>query len=90
MSHVQVIGRPLFPAFDVDIIESSGKFTLKYYPEVLSRTMSTGNSDPMINPSVGEEDRVWEHLEGLVEFLMQRNPDDDIDLIGWDGNMDDE
>ncbi|KAL8119126.1 hypothetical protein AgCh_016582 [Apium graveolens] len=90
VSHVEVIGRPLFPAFDIDFTESSGKFTLKYYPEVLSQTMTTGNSDPMINPSVGEEDRVWEHLEGLVEFLMQRNADDNINLIGWDGNVDDE
>lgn len=90
VSHVQVIGRPLFPAFDVDIIESSGKFTLKYYPEALPRTMLTGNSDPMTNLTVRAEDRVWEHLEGLVQFLMQGNPDDDLNFIEWDGNMDNE
>ncbi|XP_024976276.1 F-box protein At4g00755 [Cynara cardunculus var. scolymus] len=31
VSHVQVMGRPLSPAFDVDIIDSSGLCSLKYY-----------------------------------------------------------
>lgn len=31
VSHVQVVGRPLSPAFDVDIIDSSGLCSLKYY-----------------------------------------------------------
>ncbi|KAK9078064.1 hypothetical protein SSX86_002121 [Deinandra increscens subsp. villosa] len=33
VSHVQVVGRPLSPAFDVNIIDPSGKCTLKYYPD---------------------------------------------------------
>ncbi|XP_076883868.1 F-box protein At4g00755-like [Bidens hawaiensis] len=32
VSHVQVVGQPLSPAFDVDIIGPSGKCALKYYP----------------------------------------------------------
>ncbi|KAM7273097.1 hypothetical protein ACFE04_027761 [Oxalis oulophora] len=33
ISHVQVVGRPLLPQFDVEILDSSGKCALKYYPE---------------------------------------------------------
>lgn len=33
VSHVQVVGQPLLPQFDVEINESTGKCTLKYFPE---------------------------------------------------------
>ncbi|CAH9059517.1 unnamed protein product [Cuscuta epithymum] len=33
VAHVRVVGRPLSPAFDVEIRDQSGKFSLKYYPE---------------------------------------------------------
>ncbi|KAK4350818.1 hypothetical protein RND71_030131 [Anisodus tanguticus] len=33
VSHVQVIGRPLLPAFDVEILDDAGKCSLKYCPE---------------------------------------------------------
>lgn len=33
VTHVQVIGRPLSPAFDVGVIDDQGKCTLKYTPE---------------------------------------------------------
>lgn len=88
MSHVEVIGRPLFPAFDVDITESSGKFILKYYPEALLRTMSTVSDPVHTDVDTREDDGAWEHLQELVGFLMQRNEDDD--LIQWAGNDDDE
>ncbi|CAI9101708.1 OLC1v1039100C1 [Oldenlandia corymbosa var. corymbosa] len=37
ISHVKVLGRPLSPAFDVEVIEpsSSGKFVLQYFPDAL-------------------------------------------------------
>lgn len=41
VSHVQVVGRPLSPAFDVDILDSSGNCTLKYYPEAESPKISS-------------------------------------------------
>ncbi|KAL1809366.1 hypothetical protein ACET3Z_026356 [Daucus carota] len=88
VSHVEVIGRPLFPAFDVDITESSGKFILKYYPEALLRTMSTVSNPVHTDVDTREDDGAWEHLQELVGFLMQRNEDDD--LIQWAGNDDDE
>ena len=33
VAHVQVVGRPLSPTFDVEVLDSSGKCNLKYYPE---------------------------------------------------------
>ncbi|XP_031094816.1 F-box protein At4g00755-like [Ipomoea triloba] len=33
VAHVQVVGRPLLPAFDAEILDQSGKCILKYYPE---------------------------------------------------------
>ncbi|KAK4344373.1 hypothetical protein RND71_037467 [Anisodus tanguticus] len=33
VSHVQVVGRPLLPAFDVEILDEAGKCSLKYCPE---------------------------------------------------------
>ncbi|KAA8539884.1 hypothetical protein F0562_026576 [Nyssa sinensis] len=33
ISHVQVVGRPLSPSFDAEILDRSGKCTLKYYPQ---------------------------------------------------------
>lgn len=32
VSHVKVLGRPLLSPFDVEIVEPSGKCTLKYHP----------------------------------------------------------
>ncbi|XP_060203532.1 F-box protein At4g00755-like [Lycium barbarum] len=33
ISQVQVVGRPLLPAFDVEILDEAGKCSLKYHPE---------------------------------------------------------
>lgn len=33
ISHVQAVGRPLSPSFDIEIVNPLGDFTLKYYPE---------------------------------------------------------
>ncbi|KAK4364253.1 hypothetical protein RND71_015611 [Anisodus tanguticus] len=34
VNHVRVLGRPLCPAFDIEILDPSGKFALKYNPMV--------------------------------------------------------
>jgi len=41
VSHVQVVGRPLSSPFDIDMLDSSGKCTLKYNPETLCCQSST-------------------------------------------------
>ncbi|CAN4080767.1 unnamed protein product [Withania somnifera] len=33
VSHVQVVGRPLLPSFDVEMLDEAGKCSLKYCPE---------------------------------------------------------
>ncbi|CAK9136809.1 unnamed protein product [Ilex paraguariensis] len=45
VSHVQVVGRPLLPAFDVEILDPSGKCTLKYYQDVDDCLHSTKSSE---------------------------------------------
>ncbi|KAL6582246.1 hypothetical protein OROMI_006260 [Orobanche minor] len=37
--HAQGRGRPLFPAFDLEVIEPKGKMLLRYHPEFLSSIM---------------------------------------------------
>ncbi|KAK7845691.1 f-box protein [Quercus suber] len=41
VSHVQVVGRPLSSPFDIDMLDSSGKCTLKYNPKTLCCHSST-------------------------------------------------
>ncbi|KAK4571710.1 hypothetical protein RGQ29_030219 [Quercus rubra] len=41
VSHVQAVGRPLSSPFDIDMLDSSGKCTLKYNPETLCCQSST-------------------------------------------------
>ncbi|BAU02399.1 hypothetical protein VIGAN_11192000 [Vigna angularis var. angularis] len=44
ISHVQVMGRPLSPAFDVKVHHPSGKCTLKYHPPPTDPHMSSTSS----------------------------------------------
>ncbi|XP_009763905.1 F-box protein At4g00755-like [Nicotiana sylvestris] len=66
VSHVQVVGRPLLPAFDVSILDESGKWTLKYYPkENLSQSrtkFSEGESSSPRLRSFGSNLRGWEQM----------------------------
>ncbi|XP_061374531.1 F-box protein At4g00755-like isoform X2 [Gastrolobium bilobum] len=66
ISHVQVVGRPLSPAFDVKIHHPSGKCTLKYCPQAdscMSSTSSSSTRRDSSNPS---------RLRALTSSLMQR------------------
>lgn len=52
IAHVQVVGRPLSPTFDVEILDSSGKCNLKYYPEASYCWSPTKSGEAcMNNPS---------------------------------------
>lgn len=84
MSHVQVLGRPLTPAFDVDILGPSGKFSLKYNREALPHTLQ--NDSPPTPSSVASppEHRIWGLLGGeLIEW-------EDDELIEWEDDEDNE
>ncbi|PPR96019.1 hypothetical protein GOBAR_AA24662 [Gossypium barbadense] len=41
ISHVQAVGRPLFPRFDIEMLDSSGRCALKYLPETGKCTLSS-------------------------------------------------
>ncbi|MBA0773685.1 hypothetical protein Gotri_008942 [Gossypium trilobum] len=41
ISHVQAVGRPLLPRFDIEMLDSSGRYALKYLPETGKRTLSS-------------------------------------------------
>lgn len=64
VAHVQVLGRPLSPAFDVEIIDSSGRCMLKHYPGVESHASSASlTKDESGTPS---------RVRTLTAMLMER------------------
>lgn len=73
VSHVQVMGRPLFPAFGVNSFEPSEKFTFNYSAEAFPGILQNDSPSNPSNLASLPEERVWGPFEGLVEFLMQRN-----------------
>nr|XP_033511650.1 F-box protein At4g00755-like isoform X2 [Nicotiana tomentosiformis] len=84
VSHVQVVGRPLLPAFDVEILDESGKWNLKYYPKensCQSRTkFSVGESSSTRLRSFGSNLRGWEQM--ILDTLLGAGAvvvDDDSD-----------
>lgn len=90
VSHVQVVGRPLSPAFDVDIIDPSGKCTLKHYADADSccSPTKTCEGEPSGSPSrfrsFTASIRGWEQL--IINTLlgggvMVGNDDSDDELI---------
>ncbi|KAI3793041.1 hypothetical protein L1987_35653 [Smallanthus sonchifolius] len=84
--HVQVVGRPLSPAYDVDIIDPKGKCTLKYYPDAehcCSPIKSEGeaSSSPSRFRSFTASIRGWEQmiLNTLLGGGVVVGDDDDED-----------
>ncbi|PWA98396.1 F-box family protein [Artemisia annua] len=90
VSHVQVVGRPLSPAFDVDIIDPSGKCTLKYYPDAeycCSPIPSEGeaSSSPSRFRSFTASIRGWEQMilnTLLGGGVVVGNDDSDDEIVG--------
>lgn len=80
VSHVKVLGRPLSPAFDVEVLESRGKFLLKYSPDALPRTLEISSSSKDSESTnvrlVTSEDMLWNHV-GLLQYLVGENQQDD-------------
>ncbi|KAG9147688.1 hypothetical protein Leryth_014848, partial [Lithospermum erythrorhizon] len=68
VSHVRVIGHPLFPAFDLEILEPSGNVLLKYYPEALRQTLQkTSDSESAHGANFLELVFLW-GTDGLAQF----------------------
>lgn len=62
------MGGPLCPAFDIDILEPSGKFALKYNPEVFRWMLQSFSEDSNMSP-ISSEEEVVEHV-GVMGFLL--------------------
>lgn len=83
VSHVQVIGRPLSPAFSVDIIETSGKFALKalsYTQPSLPENGSRPLPDELLEGRVRDLEQIVNLLRGqgvVVEYDW--NEEDELD-----------
>ncbi|GAA0166781.1 hypothetical protein LIER_21861 [Lithospermum erythrorhizon] len=90
VARVQVMGRALSPAFDVDVLPS-GKFQLKYYPEALHQTLqSTSSGEGTGNTRVlSPEEVVWGRV-GLLEYLIGGNQPGHIDWAEEDDDGDDD
>ncbi|KAK6926285.1 hypothetical protein RJ641_008004 [Dillenia turbinata] len=68
ISYVQVVGRPLSPSFDIEHLEASGKFILKYHPEYCT--------SPLRPP--GEESSTPSRLRSFTARLLRRG------VRGWE------
>ncbi|KAL3834487.1 hypothetical protein ACJIZ3_009223 [Penstemon smallii] len=88
ITHVQVVGRPLSPAFDVELLDEQGKCTLKYYPESLYRLSpakslegESSSSSPSRFHRFSASIRTWEQM--IVNTFRGAGPlmieDDDSD-----------
>lgn len=70
MCHVRVLGRPVYPAFDVEILEPHGKLLLKYNPEALSSVLKSVSSDDIPHMRQLEEKMMWERVS-LLDILLR-------------------
>lgn len=89
VSHVQVLGRPLTPAFDVDILGPSGKFSLKYDREALPHTLQNDSLPTPSSVASLPEHRIWGHLGGFLQFIMPIN-EQGAELIELEDDEDNE
>lgn len=75
VSHVQVVGLPISPEFDVKICHPSGKYTLKYCPEncIYSARSDSSNRSCLwsLTSSITRRDvMLWMHCLVLVLGLL--------------------
>ncbi|KAL8500107.1 hypothetical protein ACS0TY_019923 [Phlomoides rotata] len=86
--HVRVVGRPLFPAFDMAILnESSEKIMLIYYPEFFSSINLDSSVDELTHRSLLEEE-LLERI-GLLEELLPVIQHGPLNPIVWEEEDDD-
>ncbi|GFS34900.1 hypothetical protein Acr_00g0036690 [Actinidia rufa] len=86
VAHVEVLGQSLFPSFDVEILELSGKFVLKYYP------LGQNSSPPVLPYSqlANSPNLLPENLRDLEQLLNMLNGNaPDLDPYDWDDDDND-
>lgn len=85
---MQVVGRPLSPAFDADIMDPSGKCTLKYYSDAdyccspIKNCEAEASTSPSRFRSFTASIRGWEQMifnTLLGGGMMVGNDDSDVD-----------
>ncbi|KAI3449161.1 hypothetical protein Pfo_005826 [Paulownia fortunei] len=68
--YARVLGRPLYPAFDMEIVEPYGKLLLTYYPENLNSLLQSSSGDEIPHLRRLEEEMLWERIS-LLENLLR-------------------
>ncbi|KAL3814871.1 hypothetical protein ACJIZ3_016139 [Penstemon smallii] len=90
VSYIRVLGRPLYPAFDIEILEPhGGKPLLKYYPENLSYVLKSSSSDEIPHLRHLEEEMLWERI-GLLENLLRSIQQGPHNPLVWDEDEEEE
>lgn len=93
VSHVKVLGRPLSPAFQVEVLEPSGKLLLKYFSDELARTLQPSNNgkDPETTNVrlLTSEEMLWGRV-GLLQYLVSENNQLQEHAIDWDDDDENE
>lgn len=69
VSHVQVVGRPLLPPFDIEVDDASGLCTLKYIPEKPSSKSLTESPER----EAGTPSRLRTFTERLMQLFGNGN-----------------
>ncbi|KAL0397851.1 UNVERIFIED_CONTAM: F-box protein [Sesamum calycinum] len=87
--YVRVLGRPLFPAFEMDMVEPDGKLLLKYYPENLTSALQSSSSTEVPRLRHLEAEMLAERL-GLLEDLLRGIQQGPNNPFIWDEDDDDE
>ncbi|KAL0428931.1 UNVERIFIED_CONTAM: F-box protein [Sesamum radiatum] len=87
--YVRVLGRPLFPAFEMDMVEPDGKLLLKYYPENLTSVLQSSSSTEVPRLRHLEAEMLAERL-GLLEDLLRGIQQGPNNPFIWDEDEDDE
>lgn len=86
--YVGVLGRPLFPAFGMEILEPYGKLLLKYYPEYLSSVLQNSSSNQVPHLLQLDEEMLLERI-GLLEDLLRGIQQGPNNPFIWDEDDDD-
>ncbi|XP_073125637.1 F-box protein At4g00755-like isoform X2 [Henckelia pumila] len=86
--YVRVLGRPLFPAFDVEPVEPYRKFLLKHYPKNLIFALQSSPSNEIPTMRRYEEEMLWERI-GLLENLLRGIQQGPNNPFIWDEDDDD-
>ncbi|KAK4418691.1 F-box protein [Sesamum alatum] len=87
--YVRVLGRPLFPAFEMDMVEPDRKLSLKYYPENLTAVLESSSSTEVPRLRHLEAEMLAERL-GLLEDLLRGIQQGPNNPFIWDEDEDDE